>query len=110
MPASASAMRPTCSSRREDYRSCLDRCEILSAQYADLEEGSEGEKLAADLKLNPEWARQACEQLGERLSLLYLSLAESWLRKGQPQQAIFYLERVIKMFPGSRHAEMARVR
>ncbi len=100
---------------REDYRSerylsCLDRCEILSAQYGDLEEGAEGEKLAGDLKTNPEWTRQACEQLGERLSLLYLSLADTWLMKGQPQQAIFYLERVIKMFPGSRHAEVARLR
>jgi thioredoxin-related protein len=100
---------------REDYQSqqflsCLDRCEILSAQYADLKEGAEGEKLAAELKSNPEWTRQACEQLGERLSLLYLSLADSWMKKGQPQQATYYLERVIKMFPGSRHAEMARVR
>jgi tetratricopeptide (TPR) repeat protein len=100
---------------REDYRSqqflsCLDRCESLSAQYADLPEGTEGEKLAVDIKANPEWTRRACEQLGERLSLLYLSLADSWLKKGQPQQAVFYLERVIKMFPGSRHAEMARVR
>jgi tetratricopeptide (TPR) repeat protein len=100
---------------REDYRSqqflsCLDRCELLSAQYADLPEGEEGQKLAADLKTNPEWTRQASEQLGERLSLLYLSLADSWLKKGQPQQAIFYLERVIKMFPGSRHAELAGTR
>jgi thioredoxin-related protein len=100
---------------REDYRSqlftsCLDRCEILSSQYADLEEGREADKLAVDLKSNPEWTRQACEQLGERLSLLYLSLAETWLKKGQPQQATFYLERVIKMFPGSRQAEVARVR
>jgi thioredoxin-related protein/outer membrane protein assembly factor BamD (BamD/ComL family) len=100
---------------REDYRSqlftsCLDRCEILSSQYADLEEGREAEKLAADLKSNPEWTRQACEQLGERLSLMYLSLADTWLKKGQPQQATYYLERVMKMFPGSRQAEMARVR
>ena len=42
--------------------------------------------------------------------MLYLSLADSWLKKGQPQQAIFYLERVIKMFPGSRQAEAAQVR
>jgi thioredoxin-related protein len=96
--------------RGQQYLSCLDRCEILSAQYADFPEGEEGERLAADIKSNPEWTRQACEQLGERLSLLYLSLADSWLKKGQPQQAVFYLDQVIKMFPGSRHAEMARVR
>ena len=99
----------------EDYRGrqllcCLDRCEILSAQYADLPEGAAAENLANEIKSNPDWTKQACDQLGERLSVLYLALADTWLRKGQPQQAIFYLERVILMFPGSRHAEMAKVR
>src|SRR5262249_44807524 len=79
---------------RDDYRSrqflcCLDRCEILSAQYADLPEGPEADRLAGEIKTNPEWTKQACDQLGERLSVLYLALADSWLKKGQPQQAIF---------------------
>jgi tetratricopeptide (TPR) repeat protein len=99
---------------QEDYKSrqllcCLDRCEILSSQYADLPEGPAAEKLANEIKLNPEWTKQACDQLGERLCVLYLALADSWLKKGQPQQAIFYLERIIKMFPGSRQAEAAQV-
>jgi thioredoxin-like negative regulator of GroEL len=99
----------------EDYKSrqllcCLDRCEILSAQYADLPEGAAAEKLAGEIKGNPDWTKQACDQLGERLSVLYLALADTWLRKGQPQQAIHYLERVILMFPGSRYAEMAKIR
>ncbi len=66
--------------------------------------------MAADIKANPEMTRQAAEQMGDRLSLLYLSMAESWLRKGQPQQAVFYLERVVQTFPNSRHAEVATVR
>lgn len=88
----------------------LDRCEELSSQYSDLPEGEEAEKLAGEIKENPEWTRQAAEQMGDRLSLLYLSLADSLLKKGQPQQATFYLERVQKMFPGSRHAETAQLR
>ena len=32
------------------------------------------------------------------------------MKKGQPQQAIFYLDRVIKTFPGTRHADLAQVR
>jgi tetratricopeptide (TPR) repeat protein len=96
--------------RRHQYLSCLDRCENLTANYADLPEGSEASKLAAEIKDNPEWTKQACDQMGERLSLLYLTLAETWLKKGQPQQAIFYLERVVQTFPNTRNADIAQVR
>jgi thioredoxin-related protein len=100
---------------REDYRTqqylcCLDRCDVLTASYADLPEGSEAMQLSSEIKNNPEWMRQACENLSERLGSLYLSLAETWLRKEQPQQAILCLERVIQTFPGTRQAEAAQVR
>lgn len=100
---------------REDYRTqqflcCLDRCEVLSVTYGDLPEASEALHLATEIKNNPEWMRQACDSLSDRLGLLYISLAESWVKKGQPQQAIVYLERVIRAFPGTRQAESAQVR
>src|SRR5262249_37746337 len=97
---------------RDDYRAqqflcCLDRCELLATQYGDLTEGTEAAALAAEIKGNPEWAKTAADQMHDRLAVLYLALAESWLRKGQPQQATVYLERVIQTFPGTRHAEIA---
>jgi thioredoxin-related protein len=100
---------------REDYRTqqylcCLDRCEVLGASYADLPEGVEAGQLAAEIKNNPEWLQLACETLTEHLGRLYLSLADTWIKKGQPQQAAFCLERVIKTFPGTRQAEAAQVR
>jgi tetratricopeptide (TPR) repeat protein len=100
---------------REDYRTkqyvcCLDRCEILASSYGDLPEGAEAMQLAAEIKNNPEWMQSACDSLAERLGNLYLALAETWLRKGQPQQAILCLERVIHTLPGSRQAEIAQVR
>jgi thioredoxin-like negative regulator of GroEL len=100
---------------REDYRTqqylcCLDRCHILADSYADIPEGGEAMQLAAEIKNNPEWLQQACESLTNRLSSLYLSLAETWIKKGQPQQAAQYLDRVIKSFPGTRDAETAQVR
>ncbi len=100
---------------REDYRTqqylcCLDRCEVLSASYADLTEGNEAMQLASEIRNNPEWMRQACESLSERLGTLYLSLAETWLSKGQPQQAVVCLERIVQTFPGSRQADAAQVR
>jgi tetratricopeptide (TPR) repeat protein len=100
---------------REDYRTqqylyCLERCELLAANYPDLSEGVQAIQLANEIKNNPEWMRQACDALGERLGGLYLSLAESWLKKGQPQQATACLERVIQTLPGSRQAEAAQLR
>jgi tetratricopeptide (TPR) repeat protein len=100
---------------REDYRTqqylcCLDRCEVLAASYADLPEGAEGIQLSAEIRNNPEWLTRACDNLSDRLGVLYLALAETWLKKGQPQQAIQYLERVVQTFPGSRQAEVAQVR
>lgn len=96
--------------RRRQYLACLNRCETLSANYSDLAEGTEASKLAAEIKSNPEWTKQACDQMGERLSGLYLTLAETWLKKGQPQQAVFYLERVVQTFPNTRNANIAQVR
>ena len=96
--------------RTQQYLCCLDRCEVLTAQFADLPEAADAAQLAADIKGNAEWARSACDQLSDRLGVLYLSLAETCLKKGQPQQAVFYLERVVQSFPNSRHAEAAQVR
>jgi thioredoxin-related protein len=94
----------------KDFLRCLDRCDALVAAYADLPEAAEAGKLAAEIKANPDATRQACEQMGEKMSALFLTLAENWLKKGQPQQAVFYLERVVQGFPNSRHAELAQVR
>ena len=115
VPAVFERARELLGQAREDYRvqnflGCLDRCEALATQFADLPEGTEATQLAAEIKSNPEWARQAAEQLGDRLSVLYLALADTWLKRGQPQQAVFYLERVVQSFPNTRHAEAAQIR
>jgi thioredoxin-related protein len=100
---------------REDYKAqlylcCLDRCEVLVGSFSDLPEAAEAAQLASEIKSNPEWTKQAAEQVADRLCLLYLTLADTWLKKGQPQQATFYLERVVQMFPNTRHAEIAQIR
>jgi thioredoxin-like negative regulator of GroEL len=100
---------------REDYRTqqylcCLNRCEVLAGSFPDLPEGVEAQQLAAEIKNNPEWMRQACDSLSDQLGMLYLSLAETWLKKGQPHEAIICLERVIQTMPGTRQAEAAQVR
>jgi thiol-disulfide isomerase/thioredoxin len=100
---------------REDYRTqqyltCLNRCEMLLTSFPDLPEGNEAMQLAAEIKANPEWMRQACDSLSDQLGVLYLSLAETWLKKGQPEQAVLCLERVVQTLPGTRQAEAAQTR
>jgi thioredoxin-related protein len=94
----------------QQYLGCLDRCHVLSTGYGDLPEATEAARLAAEIKIHPQWMQQACDNLSERLSGLYLDLAETWIRKGQLQQAQVCLERVIQTFPGSRQAEAAQNR
>jgi thioredoxin-like negative regulator of GroEL len=100
---------------REDYRTqqflcCIDRCEVLAASYGDLPEGEEARLLSAEIKNNPAWMQTACESLSERLGSLYLALAETWLKKGQTQQATQCLEHIVKSFPNTRQAEVAQLR
>ena len=96
--------------RKQQYLACLDRCELLVATYGDMSESMEAGKMAAEIKKNPEWIKLACNQLGDRLSQMYLNLADTWLAKGEPQQAIYYLERVVQAAPNTRHAEVAQIR
>lgn len=100
---------------QDDYKHrrwlmCLDRCEVLASDYADLPEATKANRLASEITGNTEWARKAAEQQGDRLCVLYLGLADTAMKEGQPRQAMDYLDRVVKMFPSSRHAEAARIR
>jgi thioredoxin-like negative regulator of GroEL len=100
---------------REDYRTqqyllCLHRCDVLAAAFGDLPEGAEAAQLAGEIKNSPERLRQAADMAGEQLGGLYLSLAEACLKKGQPQQAMLWLERVVQTMPNSRQADAAQMR
>jgi thioredoxin-like negative regulator of GroEL len=92
------------------FLACIDRCETLSMSYGDRPEAAEAMELVTAIKNNPEWIKTACDTLSDRLGTLYLALAETWVKKGQPQQAIVCLERVVRVMPGSRQAEAAQLR
>jgi thioredoxin-related protein len=96
--------------KNANYLSCLDRYDYMTATFAEAMETQEAGIIISEIKSNPEWMKAACEQMGEKLANLYLSLADSWTKKGQPQQAIYYLEKTIQTFPGTKYAESAQVR
>ena len=94
----------------QQYLMCLLRCEALTRRFANLPETAAATELAAQIKSNPEWMQQVCDGGAEVLGMSFLTLAETRLKEGQPQQAIFLLERVLQAFPNTRHAELAQVR
>jgi len=96
--------------KSKDYIPCLDRCEIILANYGDLPEGQQAFALASEIKNNPEWLQAAADVMTDRLGGMYLALADSYLKRGDTQKSQFYLQRVIQAFPGSRMAESAQLR
>ncbi len=93
--------------RTERYFDCLQHCEQVAAAGDNTPEAKEADALAAEVKANPERLATACEQMTERTATLYLTLAESWAKKGQPKEATACLEKVLTLAPNSRHAEVA---
>jgi tetratricopeptide (TPR) repeat protein len=96
--------------KQKDYFVCLDRCETLVKSYGDLPEAQEAYMISANIKSDPQWLRNAGEVLVERLGDVWLALGENFLRGGQPDQARYYFERVLRAFPGTRQAEFAQIR
>ncbi len=100
---------------REFYKNkeiipCLDRCEVLLASYGDLPEGSEASQLVSEIRSNQEWLQLAADTLADRLAGVYLALADSMSKRGNPRDAEVFLRRVIQAFPGTRYAESAQIR
>lgn len=96
--------------KTKDYVPCLDRCEVILANYGDLAEGQQAFLLASEIKNNPEWLQAAADVMTDRLGNVWLSLADSYLKRGDVTRARFYLENVLRAFPGSRMAESAQIR
>ena len=96
--------------KAERFLACLEQCEILAAAYRDFPEGKEGEQLAAEIKAKPERMAKVCESMNDRLATMYLALADSWMKKGNNEQAAVCLEKVLKLNPTSATAALAQSR
>ncbi len=92
------------------FARCYERCKAVAALFPDLPQGAEAKQLVAQIKNDPDRLGQVCAALVESLADTYLDLAESWLRKGEPQQAAAAWEKVIQSCPETRQAQLARER
>ncbi len=96
--------------KTKDYIPCLDRCEIILANYGDLPEGQQAFALASEIKNNREWLQSAADVMTDRLGGMWLALADSCLKQGDLPKAQFYLQNVVRAFPGTRLSESAQIR
>jgi len=100
---------------REDFKAerflnCLDQCEILAAAYKDLPEGRDAATLAGEIRSNPQHMARVCESMNDRLGKMYMELAESWIKKGDRDQAAACLEKVMRSNPATAAAASAQAR
>ncbi|HEX4613127.1 MAG TPA: thioredoxin family protein [Urbifossiella sp.] len=107
--------RDLLASARDDFRAaryhdCLQRCDQLTTAFADRPEARDAAGLAAEVRDNPDRLAAACEQMNEKTAAMYLTLAESWQRRGNAREAAACLDRVTKLVPGTRQAELAQTR
>jgi thioredoxin-related protein/outer membrane protein assembly factor BamD (BamD/ComL family) len=94
--------------RSQQYNGCLEKCELLIANYSDRHEAAEATKLAGEIKANPDWLSKACNDQNERLNYLYVSLAETWLKKGKEDEAVTCYQKIQQLFPGTPYARVAQ--
>ena len=92
------------------YSDALELCEILETTYKDLPEGKQGVELAGEIRSSPEKMAAACERLNERLTSMYATLGETWLKKGDKDQAAACFEKAVRAAPASLVAREAQAR
>ena len=92
------------------FAGVFDISDRLIANYPDSGEAKLAREEVQAIRSDPDKLRIASEQAAERLAGLYLNLADAWIGQGKPQQGVYYLEKVTVTFPGSRYAEVAKVR
>ena len=96
--------------RRQRYYDCLQKCEQLTAAFADRPESKEADGLVAEIRNNPDHLAAACDQLNDKQAAMNLALAEAWMKKGQDKEALACLEKVVRLNPDSAFATQARTR
>ena len=96
--------------KNNEHIPCLDRCEVLVANFGDLPEGGQAFALASEIKNNRAWMQAAADVMTDRLGNMYLALADSHLKANDTSRAREALQRVVLTFPGSRFAESAQIR
>ena len=96
--------------KAEKYGTALELCQILETTYKDLDEGAQGVQLAGEIRSSPEKLTLACEHFNERLASMYATLGDTWLKKGEKEQAAACFEKAVRTAPASMVARDAQAK
>jgi len=94
----------------EKFSAALELCDMLESAYADTPEGKEGVQLGAEIRSSPEKLARACDNLNERLASMYSTLGDTWLKKGEKEQAAACFEKAVRAAPASLAAREAQTK
>lgn len=90
------------------YVSCLERCKELQAVDPTSADAAEAQRLAADIKNDPQKSHLVQAALLDAMGDLLLASAETAIRDGRLQEATAYLERIQQICPASPQALAAK--
>ena len=96
--------------KTEKYSGAMELCAILETTYKDLPEGKQGADLAGSIRSSPDKLAVACEHLNERLASMYATLGETWLKKGEREQAAACFEKAVRAAPATLVARDAQMK
>jgi thioredoxin-like negative regulator of GroEL len=96
--------------KNKQYLACWDTCETIIEHYGDFPEGAKAIALTKEFCNDSDRLKNAAIVMTDRLSAIYLALADNSLKQSDVRQAQQYLQHVINTFPGSRAAESAQIR
>lgn len=71
---------------------------------------NDAQRVIDDSMADPQAVKQLVEAQSDKLANLLFQSAEIAIKQGQPQQAVYYLERISQIFPGSKYANSAQTR
>jgi tetratricopeptide (TPR) repeat protein len=94
----------------KQFSDALELCQVLETTYKDLLEGKQGGDLAGEIRASPDKLAVACEHLNDRLASMYATLGETWLKKGEREQAAACFEKAVRAAPASLVAREAQAR
>jgi thioredoxin-like negative regulator of GroEL len=96
--------------RTEKYADCLDRVDALVGSHPGTAEADAAKVILASVTADPERLATAGDQLDERFAARYYAIGEAWGAKGRGKEAIAAFEKVLKLAPNGRWADLARSR
>jgi thioredoxin-like negative regulator of GroEL len=94
--------------REEKFADCLDRADVLMSAYPGSSEADDAAGVVAAVHADAERLAIASDQSDERFAGRYYAIGESLAAKGRGKEAIQAFEKVQRLTPNGRWADLAR--